>query len=173
MIVYWKWGNGLKENTMTIEVTLRDVLDDDLPIFFEHQSEPGANHMAAFMPRDPMDREAFDKHWAKIRADITVTLKTIIFDGHVTGNIGSFINMGEREVCYWIGKKYWGQGIATTALALFLMEFQVRPLFAGVAKDNLASIRVLEKCGFAIFKHQRTFATARGEEIDEVLMKLE
>jgi len=41
-----------------------------------------------------------------------------------------------------------------------------------VAKDNIASVRVLEKCGFVISGYDQGFANARGEEIEEVIMIL-
>src|SRR5215218_9325330 len=52
---------------------------------------------------------------------------------------------GEREVTYWIGRSYWGKGIATDALTAFLAVERSRPLHARVASDNVASRRVLEK----------------------------
>ncbi len=161
------------ESASTSNVELRDVRDADLAIFFAHQTDPGANRMAAFMPRDPNDRDAFSAHWAKIRADVSVNIRTIVLDGIVAGHVGSFERMGKPEVCYWIGKEYWGKGIATAALSQFLTEVRIRPLYAGIAKDNLASIRVLEKCRFTIARHERSFAKARGQEIDEVIMKLQ
>lgn len=152
---------------------LRAVRDDDLAIFFEQQLDPAANLMAAFTKRDPTDQDAFMAHWAKIRNADTVTIRTIVFDGQVAGNIGKFENEGKTEVCYWIGNKYWGKGIATEALSQFLAAIKDRPLYAGVAKDNVGSIRVLEKCGFRVVEQKRSFAKARGEEIDEVLLKVE
>ena len=139
----------------TITVVLRDVRDSDLAIFFEQQLDPDANHMVAFTKRDPTDRDAFLSHWAKIRSDDTVTVRTILFDEHVAGNVGKFERSGKPEVCYWIGKEYWGNGIATAALSLLLTEVKVRPLYAGVAKDNLASVRVLQKCGFEVVGLER------------------
>ena len=159
-------------SALPVGVVLREVTEGDLPTFFEQQLDPGANRMAAFMPRDPNDRDAFSAHWAKIRADDTVTIRTIIFDGYVAGHVGSFEHLGKREVCYWIGKEYWGKGIATAALSRFLTEIKVRPLYAGVANDNIASIRVLEKCGFAIVRHEKSFAKARCEEVEEAIFKL-
>lgn len=47
-----------------------------------------------------------------------------------------------------------------------------RPLYARAAKDNVASIRVLEKCGFRISGYERAFANARGEEIEEAILEL-
>src|SRR4029077_2832758 len=44
-------------------VTLREVTQEDLPIFFEHQLDAEATRMAAFPSRD---HEAFMAHWARI-----------------------------------------------------------------------------------------------------------
>jgi hypothetical protein len=35
---------------LTVDVMLRDTLDEDLPILFEHPRDPVANAMAAFPP---------------------------------------------------------------------------------------------------------------------------
>jgi RimJ/RimL family protein N-acetyltransferase len=126
-------------------VTIRPVREDDLPILFEHQRDPEANAMAAFPPRD---RDAFIAHWTKILSDRSCIARTVELDGVVAGNVGSFEFEGRREVGYWIGRTFWGRGVATRALAAFLREDTRRPLFAGVAPHNAGSIRVLEKCGF-------------------------
>lgn len=151
---------------------LRAVTDADLPTFFEQQLDPAANHMAAFTAKDPADRDAFAAHWAKIRGDAAVTIRTILLDECVAGYVAGFERMGDPEVTYWIGKEYWGRGIATEALARFLAELPRRPLYARVAKDNAASARVLEKCGFAIVGEESYFANARGEEIQELILAL-
>src|SRR4029453_19193159 len=74
---------------------------------------------------------------------------------------------------YWIGREFWGRGIATQALAVLLSAVKTRPLYARAAKDNIASLRVLEKCGFTITGYERGFANARGEEIEEVVLELQ
>jgi RimJ/RimL family protein N-acetyltransferase len=144
-------------------------MESDIPIFFVHQQEPDANEMAAFPARD---RDAFTSHWNKILADKTVAKKTILFDGQVAGNVVSFERYGKREVGYWIGREYWGKGIATKALQEFLGHVETRPLRARVAKHNVASIRVLEKCGFTVSGHEKGFDDSLGEELEEVLMEL-
>ena len=80
----------------------------------------------------------------------------------MAGNIVSWQQSGEQEVGYWLGREYWGKGIATRALSTFLDHVKTRPLHAHVAKHNRASIRVLEKCGFTI----------TGEEVEEFILKL-
>lgn len=72
----------------------------------------------------------------------------------------------------WIGKEYWGKGIATRALAELLDHVKVRPRYARAAKDNIASIRALEKCGFAITGEGKGFSNARGVEVEEFILQL-
>ena len=126
-------------------VVLREVVDSDLPIFFEHQRDPEAVRMAAFPSRD---YEAFMKHWAKLLREPSNISRTIVCNGQVAGNIGSWIGQDQRLIGYWIGREFWGRGVATAALAAFVGEVRERPLRAFVAKHNVASIRVLEKCEF-------------------------
>lgn len=128
-------------------VVLRDVADGDLPSFYENQSDAEAARMAAVPSRE---RAAFDEHWARIRADETVLIRTIVVDGEVAGNVLSFERDRRREVGYWLGRAFWGKGIASRALAAFLEHETRRPLHAAVARHNPASRRVLEKCGFAV-----------------------
>lgn len=133
---------------MSNEIRLRNVEPDDLPIFFEQQLDDDAARMAGFPSRD---RAAFDAHWAtNILGNPAAIIQTILCAGKVAGNIGSWRQNGVRLVGYWIGKEYWGRGIATQALAGMLHVVTERPVHAHVAKHNLASIRVLEKCGFTL-----------------------
>ena len=102
--------------------------------------------MAAFKSRD---RDAFMAHWAKIMANPACAVRVILADGSVAGNIGAWTDGAERLVGYWIGREFWGRGIASAGLAQFLDYETTRPLTARVAKHNPASIRVLRKAGFA------------------------
>ncbi len=58
-------------------VVLREVIEADLPIFFEQQRDPVANQMAAFPARD---WEAFTAQWTKMLHDGTITKMTILLD---------------------------------------------------------------------------------------------
>ena len=153
------------------DVFLREVVDDDLPIFFEQQLDPDANRMAVFGAKDPSDRDAFMAKWERIRSDPNTTVKTIVFGGRVAGHIFRWRDeeLGVPEVSYWLGKEFWGKGIATRALAQFLAHVRERPIYGRAAKDNVASLRVLEKCGFRRLRSH----TAQGEEVEEVVLVLE
>lgn len=154
-------------------VWLRDVIQNDLDIFFEHQREPDGRQMAAFTPKDPEDKETYLAHWQGILANPGVVKKSILYRGQVAGHLVYFDQFGEQEVGYWIGQEFWGRGIATQALQLFLQEVTVRPLYGRAATDNLASIRVLEKCGFRRCAQSKSFSFARAREVDEVILRLD
>lgn len=161
-----------QEAAGSARILLRDVVEGDLELFFEHQLDPAANRLAAFVAKDPSDREAFMAKWARLMADPKVLLKTVLYGTDVAGHVASYGPPEQREVTYWIGQEFWGRGIATRTLAKFLEFEQTRPLHARAAKDNFASLRVLEKCGFAIVGHGRGFANERGAEIEEIILKL-
>ena len=103
--------------------------------------------MAVVVPRDEAE---FFRHWREnILSNEEVKIKTIEVNDAVVGDVTSFILGGRLSVGYWLAKKYWGQGIATTAVMEFVAVHEKRrPLSACVAVTNIASYRVLQKCGF-------------------------
>ncbi|MFF7391041.1 GNAT family N-acetyltransferase [Streptomyces scabiei] len=154
------------------EISLREVRDSDLPLFWEHWSDPEARRIAAFTGAYQYDRALFDSHWAKLRADPEVLNRTVVADGEVVGNAAVYGPPDEREVTYWIDRAHWGRGIATAALTALIALDPTRPLYAHAAADNTGSVRVLQKCGFVVTGHERGFARARDAEIDEVALIL-
>jgi len=156
-----------------MDLTLREMRDEDLPLLFEQWADPVAAHMAAFTAPEHMDREAFERRWSRLRADETILNRVVVVDDEVAGTIGSWGGPGEREITYWIGRAYWGKGIATQALSAFMRIERSRPLHARVAADNVASRRVLEKCGFRPIATDRGFAEARAAEIEELVLRLD
>ncbi|HET7807309.1 MAG TPA: GNAT family protein [Gaiellaceae bacterium] len=124
---------------------LRAVEQRDLDALFEQQSDPVASAMAGVPSRD---REAFDEHWQRVLANDQNLIRVIDVDGEPAGHVLSWPAEGRRYIGYWIAREFWGRGLATAALTELLGELQERPLHALVSTDNVASIRVLEKCGF-------------------------
>jgi RimJ/RimL family protein N-acetyltransferase len=159
---------------VTTSVRLREVEQDDLPTFFENQLDPEANRMAAFTAADPSDREAFDARWQRILASEETTSRTIVVDDQVAGSVSKYRDpdMPGPEVTYWLGRDFWGKGVATLALAGFLEIVTERPVYGRCAADNVGSRRVLEKCGFVFVSEDQGFSNARGEEIAEVVLEL-
>ena len=149
---------------------LRDVEPSDVDVFFEHQSDPEAAAMAVFPARD---RAAVDAHWRRLVADDSLVTRTIVTDGAVAGNIGCWTQGGLRLVGYWVGRDFWGRGLATTALAELAAEIPERPLHAWVAATNVGSIRVLEKCGFVEIERHAEHNEHVGRVIEEILYRLD
>lgn len=105
------------------------------------------------------------------------TIFAIEYKGEYAGNIGLSKGMDvyrkSAEVGYFIGEKYWNKGIATSALNLIcdygFRELDIVRIHAGVFEHNLASQKVLEKCGFvregvfekAVFKQEKFWNEVR------------
>jgi RimJ/RimL family protein N-acetyltransferase len=157
------------DHDVTPAVHLRRVEDGDLDVFFDHQADPQAVEMAAFPARD---RDQFAAHWAKLRADDALVVRTIVADGVVAGNIGSWQENGQQLLGYWLGRECWGRGVATQALALFVDEVSIRPLYAHVAVHNVGSIRVLDQCGFRRDRVQEAKAPVPDDGIKEFIFVL-
>lgn len=72
------------------------------------------------------------------------------------------------EVAYWLGRRFWGQGLMTTALPCFVDRcFERHPvdiLFAWIRPDNVASRRVAEHAGFErdVFVREAELARSTG-----------
>jgi RimJ/RimL family protein N-acetyltransferase len=160
------------ETTPAITVTLRDVLETDLDVFFAQQRDPEANRMAAFTAEDPADHDAFLAKWRRILADPNIRQQTILAGGRIAGHVMKYELFGEPEITYWLGRDFWGRGIATSALTQFLLLERERPMYGRAAADNLASIRVMQKCGFQIIGRDKSYANARGAEIAEIVLRL-
>jgi [ribosomal protein S5]-alanine N-acetyltransferase len=105
----------------------------------------------------------------------------IIYNGRLAGSIGAFIQTDvyrkSIEVGYFIGEPFWGNGIATKALATWLdyvqQQFDVIKIYAEVFENNEASKKVLHKNGFHL-ESKREKSVIKNNVImnDEVWVKL-
>lgn len=154
-------------------VTLREVVVGDLPVFFEQQLDWEAQRAAAFTGLRPADRSAFGDHWSQLLTDQSATVRTILFGGQIAGYIACRRAFGAPEVSGWLGREFWGRGIATRALAGFLSLVEERPLTAAIARDNLASLRVLQKSGFVVIREDLNWSPVRDDLVDELVLALD
>ena len=150
-------------------VRLRPVETGDLPRMYSMQLDPEANRMAVTIPRTG---EAFDSHWAKALADPGNTTRAVLVGEAMVGYISCFPLDGQDHVGYWIDRAFWGMGIASRALHLLLREVGKRPLVAAAATSNVASLRVLQKCGFVIEQVHLSPASERYPECEEAVLVL-
>jgi len=154
------------------EITLRPTTISDLDILFQFQLDKEGGYLAAFMPENHADKSAYIEKYTKLLANSSVNNQTIIQNNTIVGSIAKFVMEGDTEITYWIGKEFWGKGIATAALKEFLLIETSRPIFGRVAFDNFGSQKVLENCGFIKIGTDKGFANARQMEIEEFIYKL-
>src|SRR5690606_33075999 len=152
-----------------VPVRLREVKSCDLPVFYEHQCDPEANRLAATYPRS---REAFDAHWVNIRESPSLFVRAILLEEVPAGYVCCFRCDHQTLVGYWLGRGYWGRGVATRALALLAAQVSDRLLHARVNVANAASVRVLEKCGFQVVGYQYAPGDEHFAECEEAVLKL-
>lgn len=152
---------------------IRPTTIADLETLFSFQLDDGASHMAAFMPENWTDREAYITKWTRLISEGKVYVYTIIVDNEIVGSVGSWQLVDEWQITYWIGKKFWGKGIATAAAMEFLKVFTTRPIYGRAAFDNAGSARVLEKCGFIQTGSDMHYSHARAKEIEERICRLD
>lgn len=97
------------------------------------------------------------REWIKIaNQDQPLTNFAIEYKGKAVGGIGIILQTDifrkSAEIGYWLGEKYWNKGIASKALKAMIEysfnHFDINRLFAHVFDSNIASIRVMTKCGF-------------------------
>ena len=150
-----------------MSLRLRPIEDGDLDQLFAFERDPAAAQMAAFTRADPSDRQAFDAHYRRVRANPENTLCAIEYDSVFVGQVASFTIEDSREVSYWIDPARWGQGLASAALDAFLEIERTRPLFARVAEHNIASAKVLRRAGFVEISCETSYADGVGHEVVE------
>lgn len=146
-------------------IQLRPVVPSDLPELFELQCDPASNALAGTKPRS---REAFFDAWARTLTDARVNARIIELQSQSAWTIAGSIACFQVEehgtshdmLGYWIARAYWGQGIASVAVSLFLSQERRRPLLATAATANTASRTILERNGF------RLIGIRMGEETD-------
>ena len=128
-------------------------------------------------PYRPADADA----WITATASETRPCNFAIeFEGTLIGGIGleplKDMHAGTAELGYWLGEPYWGKGLATRAVRLMTDHAFGELLFvrlqAIVIEKNNASMRVLEKAGFAREGVMRKHIRKNGVMLDAHLYAL-
>lgn len=118
-----------------------------------------------------------EEHVAAVAASPVQTSFGIIVDGEAAGSVslmlGQDIERMTAEVGYWLGRAFWGRGIAAEAVRAATWygfdQLGMHRIFAVPFGRNSASIRVLEKVGYVREGVMRRSAIKDGELIDQIL----
>ncbi|MDD8061209.1 MULTISPECIES: GNAT family N-acetyltransferase [Shewanella] len=137
-----------------MNIYLKDVSEQDLSLLFDFQNDPIANKMADVPARE---REAFYQHWQQNIFSNQHSMAIGIWHNNLlVGHLVSWVNLElatvdepeVRLIGYWIGREYWGQGIATNALKMFLQHYIKSPVYAYIDAQNQGSLKVAQANGF-------------------------
>ena len=158
-------------------VCIRYLKQDDANLLaqYANNEKVSANLSDAFP--NPYTESDAEKFLEKVEKQNPVTFFAIEYNGHYVGNISlllkSDVHRKSAEIGYFIGEPFWNKGIATRAVNLItewgFNHLDINRIYTGIFSYNLASQRVLEKCGFtkegvgkqAIFKHNQFFDEIR------------
>ncbi|MFP4568287.1 MAG: GNAT family N-acetyltransferase [Candidatus Woesearchaeota archaeon] len=116
------------------------------------------------------------KDWITFNKQKSVPENFFVLDDiGAVGMVGFSIKEDYFEIGYWLAEHVWGRGYATElvfALSKYLFDnYEISKILAKVYVHNLASCRVLEKCGFV--KQDKTSKTMKaGKELDEFIYVL-
>lgn len=107
-----------------------------------------------------------------------VTQFVIEADGEVAGVMGVFVGEDvmrrNGEIGYWLGRRWWGRGIATEAVRQVcdygFGTLKLDRVYAEVFGNNPASVRVLEKAGFCLEYRLPAVIVKDGDVLDLIAM---
>ncbi|MDQ6933535.1 MAG: GNAT family N-acetyltransferase [Candidatus Eremiobacteraeota bacterium] len=127
--------------------------EDETQLVAVANDEEVSRYMTDVFPH-PYRREDA-RSWIHFNSGDGATNFAIVTNDAIAGGIGYRRLSGENrftaEWGYWLGRRYWGRGIGTSAARVFVEYIfehsDLERLQAHVSAPNVASMRVLEKCG--------------------------
>ena len=163
----------IRTDIQTQRLRLRTPVAADAAAIAALAGDFDVTRMTARMPHPYLriDAEGFISRAAQ---SASFDNQTLVIEHQTEGPIGSIglfqSETGQPEIGYWIGKPYWGQGLASEALRGlqdWVKNVQGRRyLTAGHFADNLVSGQVLIKAGFLYTGEVRTlFSQARNTPV--------
>jgi RimJ/RimL family protein N-acetyltransferase len=162
----------------TRRLRLRHPRPEDIPAIARMANDPEIARMTKRMPHPFGHRDA-EAFVVAVMSQDPVRAATFLIEHEDHGPVG-VVGLFEDEdrvpeAGYWVGREYWGRGLATEALQGALVwasrRWKRRALVAGHFADNPASGRVLEKAGFLYTGEvRRAFSRARADEVDTRMM---
>lgn len=163
-----------------MDFILRPWHMDDLESLVENANNPSiAKFMTDGFPH-PYTTENGKAFIAFATKDNPVHIFAIDIAGKAVGGIGIHpqqdIMRKNAELGYWLGEKYWGNGILSRAIPQVLdfafKTYDITRVFARPFSTNLASQRVLEKTGFSLEAKLKKTIFKNGEYLDELIYSI-
>jgi [ribosomal protein S5]-alanine N-acetyltransferase len=151
----------------TARLRLRALREDDVPLLYAIQRDPVGMRYTYVAPSL---QDCADRLWRYENSRLARGFAPWVVlhrqHGHVIGWGGLSVDPDEPEwgleISYAFDPAHWGLGLATALLQHSIThafaELQLPRLSAFAMADNVASIRVLQKCGFAFMRYESSLA---------------
>ena len=160
-----------------MDFILRHWNNNDIDSLFEHANNAEiARFMTDSFPH-PYSKEAGMRFIEFATKDNPIHIFAIDINGKAVGGIGihpqSDIMRMNAELGYWLGEKYWGNGILPRAIPQIIKfafeTYDISRIYARPFGNNIRSQRVLEKCGFNLEARIEKNIIKNGEMLDELI----
>jgi len=161
----------------SMNFTLRPWNTNDLDSLVKNANNPNiAKFMTDGFPH-PYTNEKGISFIEMATKDSPIHIFAIDIDGKAVGGIGIHpqqdIMKKNAELGYWLGEDYWGKGIVSGAIKQVVdfafTTYDINRIFARPFGTNIASQKVLEKCGFKLEARFEKVIFKNGEYLDELV----
>lgn len=159
----------------TERLILRPWRETDAEALFRYAQDPDVGPIAGWEPHDSVENSLEIIRTVFSAPEIyAVVLKDT---GEPVGCCGlilydslnpSYLKPNEAEIGYWIGKKYWGQGLIPEAVRALLArgfnDLKLKAVWCVFYEGNTKSKRVCEKSGFKFHHINRDILSPLGDK---------
>lgn len=143
---------------LSLNSHLRPFLLSDAPALAKHANNKKIARNLTDMFPHPYAVQDAEKFITMVNAMQPITVRGIEVNGEICGGIGIHPQTANykmnAELGYWLSEQYWGQGIVTKLLPQAIDHafkvLDIDRIYARCFGSNVASMRVLEKCGFTL-----------------------
>jgi RimJ/RimL family protein N-acetyltransferase len=137
--------------------------EDHTSLAYYANNETIANNLRDFFPHPYTEQDA--KDWIDYCQVVSNDLLlAIVINDEVVGSIGALFKSDiyrlNVEIGFWLNPLFWNKGITTQSIQFIVNHifntYDIQRIYANVFPRNLASQRVLQKCGFKLeARHER------------------
>lgn len=149
-------------NLHTKRLCLRSWRLEDAGDLFRYASDTEVAFAAGWAPLPSEEKakwfiEELLTSWGFFALELKSQKKVIGCIAVLVGEASNYhIGENEGELIYWLGRPYWRQGIMKEAMEAMIRycreELYLEGLWSGCAKENIASQKLQESCGFQYVK---------------------